>query len=105
MNQRHPLTEATGLVRTGRMSRRDFVRVAVAAGLSVSAAEHLLIGAARAEPKKGGTFRIGIGHGATTDTLDPATYPDSYSGAALWGTASNGLVEIDTAGNAVGDIA
>ncbi len=31
-----------------------------------------------ATPNKGGKLRIGIGHGSTTDTLDPATYTDSY---------------------------
>ena len=61
--------------------------------------------AARAEPKKGGTLKIGIGHGATTDSMDPGLYPDQFTGTALWGTLSNSLTEIDAKGNAIPDLA
>ena len=61
------------LAAKGRMSRRDFVQLSLAAGLTVATAEGLFVQAVRAEPKKGGTFKAGIGHGSTTDSLDPAT--------------------------------
>ena len=38
----------------GRMSRRDFIRNAVAAGLTVAAAEQLFVKVAKAEPKNAG---------------------------------------------------
>ena len=65
------LEQAKKLVSKGRMSRRDFVQLAVASGVTAVAADKLFVTAARAEPKKGGTFKIGIGHGATTDSMDP----------------------------------
>lgn len=33
---------------------------------------------ARAAPKKGGTLRMGKGHGQTSDSLDPGTYENGY---------------------------
>lgn len=60
--------------RMGRLSRRDFVRYAVAAGVSVSAASGIWTSKAMAAPKKGGIFRWGIHDGNTSDTHDPGTY-------------------------------
>ena len=39
--------------------------------------------AARAEPKKGGTFKAAVGHGQTTDSLDPATWSNGFTLASL----------------------
>ena len=39
----------------------------------------MFVTAARAEPKKGGTFKVAIGHGATTDSLDPATWTNGFT--------------------------
>lgn len=99
------LDQLTDAVALGRIDRRSFLRHAIAAGMTFTAAETLLAGIARAEPKKGGTLRIAIGNGATTDTLDPATYPDYYTATTMWGTLSNGLVELDAASNVIGDLA
>ena len=61
--------------RRGRLSRRDFMRYAVATGMSVSAASALWsTSVAAATPKKGGTFRLGTHDGNTSDTHDPGTY-------------------------------
>ena len=54
-----------------------------------------------AEPKKGGTFRMGLGHGATTDSLDPATYPDQFTGTMGWGATGNSLVELNAKGGSI----
>lgn len=54
-----------------QIDRRDFMRGALATGLSVAAATGLANRAAAATPKKGGMLTAGLGHGATTDTLDP----------------------------------
>jgi peptide/nickel transport system substrate-binding protein len=99
------LTKAKSLVTSGKLSRRDFISAAVAAGLTIPAASILFSKAARAEPKKGGRFRIGLAHGATTDSLDPATYLDYYMGSVGWGSLGNGLTEFDTNGDVQPDLA
>ncbi len=61
--------------REGRLSRRDFIRIAVAAGIAVSAASALWnTEVFAASPRKGGTFRLGVHDGNTSDTHDPGTY-------------------------------
>jgi peptide/nickel transport system substrate-binding protein len=60
--------------RTGRLSRRDFMQYAAAAGLTASAAGGLWSQARAQTPKRGGTFRWGIHDGNTSDTHDPGTY-------------------------------
>ena len=89
----------------GKLSRRDFMQLAIAAGFTVPAATALLSKAVRAEPKKGGQLRIGISHGAMTDSLDPATYAQPMTGTACWGSASNSLTEIDAKGEVNPDLA
>ncbi|WP_420566162.1 ABC transporter substrate-binding protein [Thalassobaculum sp.] len=59
----------------GRLSRRDFMHYAMAAGVTASAAGGLWTSkAALAAPKRGGTFRLGTHDGNTSDTHDPGTY-------------------------------
>jgi peptide/nickel transport system substrate-binding protein len=99
------LKVAERLVGRGKISRREFVQLALAAGFTVAAADAMFIKAARAEPKKGGHFKVALGDGATSDTLDPATYSNLYTSVAIWDSAENGLTEVDAAGNAVGDLA
>jgi peptide/nickel transport system substrate-binding protein len=63
----------------GRISRREFAKQMSALGLAAAAPGALFSGSALAAmPKKGGHFRLGLGHGSTTDSLDPATYLDTY---------------------------
>ena len=62
----------------GRITRRDFIRNAVALGIALPTATSLSSAALAATPKKGGRLRIGITGGATSDTLDPALILDSY---------------------------
>lgn len=59
------------------LTRRGVLRGAAAAGaagLILPAAA----GLARAEPKRGGVFRIGVGHGSTTDGYDPGLWTQLY---------------------------
>lgn len=93
------------LIPRGRMSRRDFIQQALVAGLTVGAAEMLFTRAVRATGKQGGFARVGLAHGSTSDSLDPRSYPDVFSQAALFGALSNALTEIDADGNVVGDLA
>ena len=89
----------------GRVTRREIMQLALASGIGLSMADSMLARAQAAEPKRGGTFRLGVATGSTTDTLDPGTYPDQFTGTAFWGTLANGLTEIDAEGNVVGDLA
>jgi peptide/nickel transport system substrate-binding protein len=85
----------TSLVSAGKMGRRDFIQLSVAAGLTVSAGQTLFSQAARATPKKGGHLKTGFGHGGTTDTLDPGTWENSMV-ADIGNVAFDYLVDIDT---------
>ena len=82
----------SNLYRQGKLSRRAFMQSAAALGLTISAASTLAGRADAATPKKGGTMRMGIGHGSTTDSLDPSTYENGFT--ALLGFAiGNNLTE------------
>jgi peptide/nickel transport system substrate-binding protein len=61
-----------------RTTRREFLAGATALGLSVSAASAMWSKAAKAAPKKGGTYRVGMHDGNTTDQLDPGTTESVY---------------------------
>jgi peptide/nickel transport system substrate-binding protein len=61
--------------KSGKLGRRDFMRFAVAAGISVPLASGLWTSeVAAATPKKGGKFRVGVHDVNTSDTFDPGTY-------------------------------
>ena len=49
---------AERLAGRGKVSRREFVQLALAAGFSVVAADAMFIKAAQAQPKKGGHFKM-----------------------------------------------
>ena len=66
-------------------TRRSFMRGTAALGLSAMAASQTAGGAFAATPNRGGTLRVAKGDGATTDTLDPATYTGSFMVATSYG--------------------
>jgi len=89
----------------GRISRREFMGRAAALGVTASLATTMLSEAGvAATPKKGGSFKGALAHGATTDTGDPAAYPDTGTEVPFWGTMSNGLTEVDHKGNITPDL-
>jgi len=56
----------------GKITRREFIVRLSALGLAASISPTLLSSAAEAAtPQKGGRFRLGLGQGATTDSIDP----------------------------------
>ncbi len=89
----------------GRISRRDFMGRAAALGVTTALASTLAATAVQAaSPKKGGHLRSGLGHGSTTDSLDPATYENAWiSGVNMH--LHNHLAEIDKNGNLAPELA
>jgi peptide/nickel transport system substrate-binding protein len=76
------------------VSRRSFMQHTAAFGAISAGGLSLLSKRAAAAPKSGGTLRMGLGGGSTTDSLDPRTYADSVPIVAGY-TLMNGLIEID----------
>src|SRR5215813_11441643 len=96
----------TQQIKKGRINRREFMGRAAALGLTTALATSLLAKAGiAATPKKGGSARFGLAHGATTDTLDPTNWPDTGTQVPFWGGMSNSLTEIDADGNITPDLA
>ncbi len=86
------------------IDRREFLAAASAVGAAAATASIWSGSALAATPKQGGRFRLGLGHGSTTDSLDPATFENLYMqtlGAAL----RNNLMEVDRNGKLVPELA
>jgi len=95
------------LFKQRKISRRQFIAQASALGLAGAISPALLTGrshAATPQPQKGGVLRMGLGHGSTTDSLDPATQSNAMTGV-LFLSLGNSLVEINPEGDAVPEIA
>jgi len=96
----------TQQIKKGRISRREFMGRAAALGVSTALATTLLSEAGIAQtPKQGGSAKFGLAHGATSDTGDPAAYPDTATQIPFWGAMSNSLTEVDAKGNIQPDLA
>ena len=92
MNQWEELQHAAT---NGRVSRREFMRRAAALGIATSLASGVLAKAGYAQtPVKGGTLRVGIAGGSTTDSLDIRTYTDTTM-INISTSVYDGLVEVD----------
>ena len=79
----------------GLISRREFIGRALALGVTATVANTLLSSAVKAAgPQPGGTIRLGIQGGSTTDNLDPASAANfaATQGNLLWGEALLSLV-------------
>ncbi len=99
------LQQAKKAVGLGKLSRRDFIQFVVASGATLSTANLMFAQAARAEPKKGGAFKVAVGHGQTTDSLDPATWTNGFTfhfGKSIFAAP---LVQVDSKNTAVPHVA
>ncbi|MER9597294.1 ABC transporter substrate-binding protein [Mesorhizobium sp. M0244] len=88
------------------MNRRSILKSAAAVGaLAVASSSGILPAIAQqATPKKGGHFKLGVAAGATSDTLDPATYAGSFTN--VFGKTLHGcLTEVNAEGKLVGELA
>ena len=99
------LDQLKRMLEAGQIGRREFMGRALAAGATVALASTLASKALKAAmPKKGGRLRLGIGHGSTTDTLDPATFENLYV-QVMGGASQNKLTEIGNSGDLVPELA
>lgn len=98
------IRKLSGDLQQGRISRRNFMSMALAAGASLGAASMLADRAMASTPQKGGRFRLGMAHGSTSDSLDPATYSSGFT-LNLANTFGNQLSEIAPDGSLKGEIA
>jgi peptide/nickel transport system substrate-binding protein len=99
------LRELEQLLTQGKISRREFLARASALSAISAISPVLLSGTAlAATPKKGGRLRAGIGHGSTTDTLDPATFTDSYMQFVGYGLR-NHLTEVSNTDELIPELA
>ncbi|OKL44254.1 ABC transporter substrate-binding protein [Pseudovibrio exalbescens] len=85
------------------LNRRSFLQLSAATGLTLGTGIHAF--AKTPQPKRGGLLRIGHSGGATSDTIDPATYAAGPVVTAMLGGVCNNLVEIDADGNPVPELA
>ncbi|MBA3910647.1 MAG: peptide ABC transporter substrate-binding protein [Rhodobacter sp.] len=85
------------------MTRRGLLK----SGMAMTAAGLILpagMARAQAEPKRGGVFRIGLGHGSTTDSYDPGLWEQLYV-QTFAAARVNYLIEIAADGNLVPELA
>jgi peptide/nickel transport system substrate-binding protein len=79
--------------KTGQIDRRTFVRSLLATSIALPSALSIAGSVEAATPKRGGLLRVGMGHGSTTDTLDPGTHENGHSMATRY-ACSNHLAEV-----------
>ncbi|MBT1160013.1 ABC transporter substrate-binding protein [Aminobacter anthyllidis] len=87
------------------ISRRRFLKSAAATGALAASLSGILPAFAQdVAPKKGGHFKIGIGSGSSTDSLDPGTYNTTFM-HTLGHNLHGFLTEVDANGKLVGELA
>ncbi len=91
-------------VSDNQLSRRGFMKGAVALGVGAMAPS-LYSEAAKAAPKVGGTYRMGLGGANTGDSMDPATTSDTFMLNMNHGAVRNQLVRVNENGEAVAELA
>ena len=88
----------------GEINRRRFIMSALATGVTLPTAMGLAGRAEAQTPKMGGVFRMAVGHGSTTDSLDPATTENDF-GTTVNYSRGNCLMEVDKTGTLVPELA
>lgn len=102
------LKKLSTAVANGVMTRREFVARAAALGVTAAVANSMLASTASADghakPVAGGTFRMGVQGGESTNTQDPALWASDVPIAVgqLWGET---LVEVTASGDVEGLVA
>ena len=108
MNNKFTTQVVTNLIDKGRsnqISRRDFMQSMIATGVTVTSASTLWSTEVLAQsPNKGGNFRIGKGHGGTTDKLDPGHHENGFTIAMVQGM-NNYLTEVGADSSVIPELA
>jgi len=65
--------------KTGQIDRRTFVRSLLATSIALPTALSIAGNVEAATPKRGGLLKYGIGHGSTTDSMDPSTSENHFT--------------------------
>ena len=95
------------LFNQGKITRREFLTRASALGLTAALSPAVFsspLMAASETPKKGGTLRMGIAHGSTSDSLDPAVLLNGFICSVAF-SVCNHLVEIGPQSQLVPELA
>ncbi len=98
------LKQLEGDLKSGRLSRRDFIKAASMFGLAAAVPGILTNSAMAASHSKGGHLKIAMGHGSTTDSMDPATHTHAYV-QTLAGAVHNWLTVVNADGSLGGEVA
>lgn len=99
------IDEQVLMLENGMISRKEFLSRALAIGIAAPLATTLAGKAAlSAGPKRGGSIRIGLGLGSTTNTTDPAMYEDTYMQVVGFGFR-NCLTEISNEDELIPELA
>ncbi len=88
----------------GRISRREFLQAVTAVGVSAAVGPHLMSEAFAATPKQGGHLRCGLEGGATSDSLDGATWTDAFMQMLGTGVTFDCLTEVAPDGSLRGEL-
>lgn len=87
-------------IKTGLLDRRGFLGTAAAGALAAT----LPLGGAIAAPRRGGHLRVGLGHGQTTDTLNPGTFANSFTTSLSFAIHGH-LTEVASDGSLIPELA
>ena len=98
------LARQTMRLTKGEINRRRFIMSALATGVTLPTAMGLAGRAEAMTPKSGGLFRMAVGYGSTTDSLDPSTSENGFSQGVIY-TRGNHLTEVSSTGELIGELA
>ena len=101
MNPKYHLEQA---YKEGTISRREFLQRSALIGATVALPGAMMAGAARAEMKRGGVLRLGMGGGHTTDSIDPGLHEDSVA-ITIERSMRSYLMEVSPSGELIGEVA
>ncbi len=102
------IKDLSARVAAGTMTRREFMGRAAALGVSAAVAANMFADAAKADahatPVAGGTFKMGVQGGESTNSQDPALWASDVpiAGGQLWGET---LVDVEPDGSLGGLVA
>ena len=101
MNPKYHLEQA---YKEGTISRREFLQKSALIGATVAVPGAMMAGAAKAEMKRGGVLRLGMGGGHTIDSLDPGQHEDSVA-ICIEHQMRSYLTEVSPTGELIGEVA